>query len=80
MMHKSRVRVLLLSLPNTKSGYQDSFWIELIRRSRIEVPGVDYEKLSGDRVGESCECIRARVQAARNIQRNRFGDFAFRHL
>src|SRR6266540_6975530 len=39
----------------------------------IEVPRVDYEKLSGDRLGESSECIRARAQAARNIQRQRFG-------
>ena len=39
----------------------------------IEVPRVDYEKLSGDRVGESSECIRGRVQAARNIQNQRFG-------
>lgn len=39
----------------------------------IEVPRVDYEKLSGDRVGESSEAIRARVQAARNIQNKRFG-------
>jgi magnesium chelatase family protein len=38
----------------------------------IEVPRVGYEKLSGDRIGESSECIRARVQAARDIQRNRF--------
>jgi magnesium chelatase family protein len=38
----------------------------------IEVPRVDYEKLSGDRVGESSECIRSRVQAARNIHRARF--------
>jgi magnesium chelatase family protein len=38
----------------------------------IEVPRVDYEKLSGDRVGESSECIRARVQAARNVQQARF--------
>ena len=38
----------------------------------IEVPRVDYEKLSGDRVGESSESIRARVQAARNIQQARF--------
>jgi magnesium chelatase family protein len=38
----------------------------------IEVPRVDYEKLSGDRVGESSEYIRARVQAARNIQQARF--------
>jgi len=38
----------------------------------IEVPRVDYEKLSGDRLSESSESIRARVQAARNIQQNRF--------
>jgi len=38
----------------------------------IEVPRVDYEKLSGDRVGESSEAIRARVQASRNIQQARF--------
>ena len=30
----------------------------------IEVPQVDYEKASGDRVGESSEAIRQRVQAA----------------
>src|ERR687891_386359 len=39
----------------------------------IEVPRVDYEKLSGDRVGESSGCIRTRVQAARDIQTKRFG-------
>ena len=38
----------------------------------IEVPRVDYEKLSGDRIGESSNSIRARVQAARNIQSQRF--------
>jgi len=38
----------------------------------IEVPRVDYEKLSGDRLGESSETIRQRVQAARNIQQARF--------
>jgi magnesium chelatase family protein len=38
----------------------------------IEVPRVDYEKLSGDRMGESSEAIRARVQAARDSQRRRF--------
>ena len=40
----------------------------------IEVPRVDYEKLSGDRLGESSESIRNRVQAARNIQQKRFAD------
>jgi magnesium chelatase family protein len=39
-----------------------------------EVPRVDYEKLSGDRVGETSESIRARVQAARNIQLARFSN------
>jgi magnesium chelatase family protein len=38
----------------------------------IEVPRVDYEKLSSDRVGETSESIRQRVQAARNIQHARF--------
>jgi magnesium chelatase family protein len=38
----------------------------------IEVPRVDYEKLSVDRVGETSECIRARVQDARDIQNRRF--------
>ena len=40
----------------------------------IEVPRVDYEKLSSDRLGESSESIRKRVQAARNIQNKRFAD------
>ena len=38
----------------------------------IEVPRVDYEKLSSDRLGESSENIRKRVQAARDIQLARF--------
>ena len=38
----------------------------------IEVPRVDYEKLSSDRLGESSAAIRARVQAARQRQRERF--------
>jgi magnesium chelatase family protein len=35
---------------------------------------VDYEKLSADRVGESSETIRQRVQAARDIQSERFSN------
>jgi magnesium chelatase family protein len=38
----------------------------------IEVPRVDYEKLSGDRLGEKSEAIRARVEQARARQRQRF--------
>jgi len=35
---------------------------------RIEMPRVNYEKLSRDRMGETSESIRKCVQAARNIQ------------
>jgi magnesium chelatase family protein len=38
----------------------------------IEVPRLDYEKLSGNRVGETSASIRARVQAARDLQTKRF--------
>jgi len=38
----------------------------------IEVLRVDFEKLSSDRMGETSELIRKRVQAARNIQQQRF--------
>ena len=38
----------------------------------IEVPPVDYDKLSSDRLGEPSEAIRARVEAARVVQRKRF--------
>ena len=40
----------------------------------VEVPRVDYEKLSGDRVGESSKSIRGRVQAARDKQSQRFAN------
>lgn len=40
----------------------------------IEVPRVDYEKSRGDRVGELSDSIRARVQAARDIQGKRFSN------
>jgi len=38
----------------------------------LEVPRVDCEKLSGDRVGETSKSIRKRVQVARDIQQQRF--------
>lgn len=40
----------------------------------IEMSRVDYEKLNGDRMGETSESIRARVQAAHNIQLKRFAN------
>ena len=42
----------------------------------IEVPRVEYEKLSGDRVDETCKSIRARVHAARDIQTKRFSNYS----
>lgn len=38
----------------------------------IEVPRVDYEKLSEDRLGETSADVRARVEKARQVQRERF--------
>ena len=45
----------------------------------VEVPRVDYEKLSGDRLGETSETIRERVQAARDKQRERFSKLDSKH-
>jgi magnesium chelatase family protein len=38
----------------------------------VEVPRVDYQKLSDDRLGEASDVIRQRVEAAREKQRGRF--------
>jgi magnesium chelatase family protein len=38
----------------------------------IQVPRVDYEKLSDSRLGESSSAVQSRVEAARELQRNRF--------
>ena len=38
----------------------------------IEVPKVDYEKLTSDRLGEPSAAIRDRVERAREVQRKRF--------
>ena len=46
----------------------------------IEVPCVDYEKLSGDRVGETSEAIRKRVKDARDFQRARLSKVDSKHL
>lgn len=40
----------------------------------IEVPRVDYEKLSDSRLGEPSAQVRSRVEAARERQRARFAD------
>jgi len=44
----------------------------------IEVPRVDYEKLTDDRLGEPSARIRERVERAREVQRRRFQGTALR--
>jgi len=62
--------------PATVTKYQKRISGPMLDRIdiHIEVPRVDYEKLSGDHLSESSETIRARVQAARDIQQNRFSN------
>jgi len=38
----------------------------------VEVPRVDYDKLADDRLGEPSSAIRARIEKAREVQRQRF--------
>jgi predicted ATPase with chaperone activity len=71
-IRKSPVPARMLLSTNIRNAFQDHFWTVLIRRIRIEVPRVDYEKLSRDRVGEASDSIRTRVQAARDKQGKRF--------
>jgi predicted ATPase with chaperone activity len=42
----------------------------------IEVPRVDYDKLTSDRLGEPTEQVRARVEAARAVQQELLVDAA----
>jgi magnesium chelatase family protein len=44
----------------------------------IEVPRVEYEKLTDDRLGEKSEAITARVEKARRAQQHRFEGTALR--
>ncbi|MGH2581512.1 MAG: YifB family Mg chelatase-like AAA ATPase [Anaerolineales bacterium] len=45
----------------------------------VDVPRVDYEKLSEDRLGEPSATVRARVEAARQLQRERFAGTNVHH-
>src|SRR3990172_4497199 len=60
--------------PSIVSRYQRRISGPFIDRVDIfvEVPHVDYEKLSDDRLGEPSERAQARVRAARSRQRERF--------
>jgi len=61
-------------LPSLVSRYQKRISGPFLDRVDIfvEVPHIDYEKLADDRLGEKSERVRARVEAARSIQRARF--------
>jgi magnesium chelatase family protein len=54
-------------VPSVVTKYQERMLSPLLDRIDIhmEVPRVDYDKLSSEWVGESSVTIRARVQAAR---------------
>jgi magnesium chelatase family protein len=58
------------------SRYQKRISGPLLDRIDIhmDVPRVEYEKLSDERMGEPSSAIQARVEAARERQRQRFGD------
>lgn len=59
---------------STVSKYQKRISGPLLDRIDIHilVPRVEFEKLNDDRLGESSDVIRARVEAARQVQRDRF--------
>ncbi|HSR21495.1 MAG TPA: ATP-binding protein, partial [Anaerolineales bacterium] len=60
--------------PSAVTKYQKRISGPLLDRIdiHVDVPRVEYQKLSDDRLGEASEMIRARVQAARQRQRGRF--------
>ena len=70
MIHKKPVGVRLLSSLNSQKRISGPLLDRI--DIHIGVPRVDYEKLSSDRMGETSELIRKRVQAKRNIQQQRF--------
>jgi len=59
---------------STISRYQKRISGPLLDRIdiHVEVPRVDYDKLTDERLGEPSEAIRARVERAREVQRRRF--------
>jgi magnesium chelatase family protein len=59
---------------STVTRYQKRISSPLLDRIdiHVEVPRVDFEKLTDDRLGEPSICVRGRVEAARLRQRARF--------
>ncbi len=67
--------------PAVVSRYQKRLSGPLLDRIdiHVEVPRVDFEKLSDARRGETSRAIRARVEAARERQRQRFAGYVDGH-
>ncbi|MSP12233.1 MAG: ATP-binding protein [Chloroflexi bacterium] len=63
--------------PSTVTRYQKRISGPLLDRIDIhlDVPRVEYEKLTNDRLGESSETVRQRVETARERQRKRLAAF-----
>jgi magnesium chelatase family protein len=61
---------------STISRYQKRISGPLLDRIdiHVEVPRVDYQKLTDERLGEPSEAIRTRVERARGVQRQRYAD------
>ena len=78
---KCQAYALCTCAPSTVTKYQKKISGPLLDRIdiHVEVPRVEYDKLSGDRAGESSEVIRMRVQAARQRQRERFAKIKSTH-
>jgi magnesium chelatase family protein len=66
--------------PSVVSRYQRRISGPFIDRIDIfvEVPHIEYEKLADKRQGEKSEKVRERVEAAREIQNNRFKDSRYK--
>ncbi len=71
-----QVGLRLLRSPSMVRCYQKRISGPLLDRVDVhfEGPRAEYDKLTGDRLGEKPEDIRARVEKAREVQRQRFAD------
>jgi predicted ATPase with chaperone activity len=67
--------------PTMISRYQKRISGPMMDRIDIhaEVPRVDYDKLTSNRLGEPSEAVRERVEAAREVQRARFDSSGSEH-
>lgn len=61
--------------PNMITKYRNRISGPLLDRIdiHVEVPAVKYKEMAGEATGESSEKVRERVEAARAVQRDRFG-------